>query len=94
MRIRKGQILVPIVRAHCVLAVANVKADGVIEAAVDELPEEQREVFIAHEIEGRSFKELAESTGLSINTLLSRKHYAVLNLRRRLRSVYDEFGNM
>ena len=62
-----------------------------VEAALDELPEEQREVFVAHEIEGRSFNELAASTGLSVNTLLSRKHYAVLHLRRRLRIIYDEF---
>ena len=62
-----------------------------IDAALDELPEEQREVFIAHELEGRSFNELAAATGLSVNTLLSRKHYAVLHLRRRLRTIYDEF---
>ncbi len=62
-----------------------------LENAVDELPEEQRRVFIAHEIEGRSFKELAAETGLSVNTLLSRKHYAVLRLRRRLQAIHDEF---
>jgi RNA polymerase sigma factor (sigma-70 family) len=62
-----------------------------IEAALDDLPDEQREVFVAHEIEGRSFNELAAATGLSVNTLLSRKHYAVLFLRRRLRDIYDEF---
>jgi RNA polymerase sigma factor (sigma-70 family) len=62
-----------------------------LDAALDELPEEQREVFIAHEIEGRSFKELAAETGLSVNTLLSRKHYAVLHLRARLQRLYDEF---
>ncbi|MGA2982765.1 MAG: RNA polymerase sigma factor [Terriglobia bacterium] len=62
-----------------------------IEAALDELPEEQREVFVAHEIEGRSFNDLKAATGLSVNTLLSRKHYAVLHLRRRLRAIYDEF---
>jgi RNA polymerase sigma factor (sigma-70 family) len=62
-----------------------------IDAALDELPEEQREVFVAHEFEGRSFRELAAETGLSVNTLLSRKHYAVLYLRRRLRAIYDEF---
>jgi RNA polymerase sigma factor (sigma-70 family) len=62
-----------------------------IDAALDELPEEQREVFVAHEFEGRSFRELAAATGLSVNTLLSRKHYAVLYLRRRLRAIYDEF---
>jgi len=60
-------------------------------AALDELPEEQRSVFIAHELEGRSFKELAAQTGVSVNTLLSRKRYAVLHLRRRLQSIYDEF---
>jgi RNA polymerase sigma factor (sigma-70 family) len=62
-----------------------------LEDALEELPEEQREVFIAHEIEGRSFKELAVETGLSVNTLLSRKHYAVIRLRERLREVYEEF---
>jgi len=62
-----------------------------IDAALDELPEEQREAFVAHEFEGRSFRELAQATGLSVNTLLSRKHYAVLYLRRRLRSIYEEF---
>ena len=62
-----------------------------LDAALDELPEEQREVFIAHEIDGRSFKELAAGTGLSVNTLLSRKHYAVLHLRKRLQAIYDEF---
>ena len=59
--------------------------------AVDELPEEQREVFVAHELEGRSFKEMAAETGVSVNTLLSRKRYAVLHLRERLQSIYDEF---
>lgn len=62
-----------------------------LEQALDELPREQREVFVAHELEGRSFKELAAETGVSVNTLLSRKHYAVLHLRDRLRSIYDEF---
>jgi len=62
-----------------------------IDAALEELPEDQRHVFIAHEMEGRSFKELAALSGTSVNTLLSRKHYAVLHLRRRLRAIYDEF---
>ena len=62
-----------------------------LELAVKELPQEQREVFIAHEWEGRSFKEMAAETGISVNTLLSRKHYAVLHLRERLQSIYDEF---
>jgi len=61
-----------------------------LEEALAELPEEQQRVFIAHEIEGRSFKEIAEETGVSVNTLLSRKRYAVLHLRRRLQAVYDE----
>ncbi len=62
-----------------------------IDAALEELPAEQREVFIAHELMGYSFKELSEQTGVSVNTLLSRKHYAVLHLRQRLRAIYDEF---
>jgi RNA polymerase sigma factor (sigma-70 family) len=63
-----------------------------LDAALEELPEEQREVFVAHEMEGRSFKELSQATGISINTLLSRKRYAVLQLRLRLQAIYDEFG--
>jgi RNA polymerase sigma factor (sigma-70 family) len=64
-----------------------------LEDAVDELPQEQREVFVGHEVEGYSFKELSARTGVSVNTLLSRKHYAVLHLRQRLRAIYDEFLN-
>jgi len=63
-----------------------------LEDALEELPDEQREVFIAHEIEGRSFRQLAAATGRSVNTLLSRKHYAVLHLRRRLQAIHDEFA--
>lgn len=62
-----------------------------LEAALDELPEEQRDVFIAHEIDGYSFKEIAARTGVSVNTLLSRKRYAVLHLRRSLQAIHDEF---
>ena len=62
-----------------------------LEDALDELPEEQRDVFVAHEIEGRSFKQIAAETGISLNTLLSRKHYAVVYLRERLQEVYEEF---
>jgi RNA polymerase sigma factor (sigma-70 family) len=62
-----------------------------IEDALEELPEEQRAVFVAHEIEGQSFKEISQQTGLNLNTLLSRKHYAVTYLRRRLQSIYEEF---
>ena len=58
--------------------------------ALDELPTEQREVFVGHELEGRSFKEIAAETGANVNTLLSRKRYAVLALRRRLQGFYDE----
>jgi RNA polymerase sigma factor (sigma-70 family) len=62
-----------------------------LELAIEELPEEQREVFVAHELEGRSFKEIAAETGVGLNTLLSRKRYAVLHLRERLQDIYDEF---
>jgi RNA polymerase sigma factor (sigma-70 family) len=62
-----------------------------LELALSELPEEQRQIFLAHEFEGRSFKELSQESGVSINTLLSRKRYAMLHLRERLRSVHDEF---
>jgi RNA polymerase sigma factor (sigma-70 family) len=62
-----------------------------LEAAIDELPREQRDVFVAHEIEGRSFKEMAEETGVNVNTLLSRKRYAIRHLRDRLQNIYDEF---
>jgi RNA polymerase sigma factor (sigma-70 family) len=61
-----------------------------LDDALSELPEEQREVFIAHEVEGRSFKELAAETGVGVNTLLGRKRYAVLHLRRRLQAIHDE----
>jgi RNA polymerase sigma factor (sigma-70 family) len=63
-----------------------------IELAIKELPEEQRGVFVAHELEGRSFKEMSKDTGVSVNTLLSRKRYAVLHLRERLQSIYDDFN--
>jgi RNA polymerase sigma factor (sigma-70 family) len=58
--------------------------------AIEELPEEQRAVFVAHELEGESFSEIAARTGVNLNTLLSRKHYAVRRLRQRLQSIYDE----
>jgi len=63
-----------------------------IEAALGELPPSQREVFLAHEIEGRSFADISAETGVSVNTLLSRKHYAVKRLRKRLQRIYDEAG--
>jgi RNA polymerase sigma factor (sigma-70 family) len=62
-----------------------------LEIALDELPDEQREVFIAHEFEGRSFKELSEESGVKISTLLARKRYAVLHLREKLQNIYSEF---
>lgn len=63
-----------------------------LDDALDELPENQREIFLAHELLGRSFKELAEETGVSVNTLLSRKRYAVLHLRQRLKEMYEDFA--
>jgi RNA polymerase sigma factor (sigma-70 family) len=63
-----------------------------LDAALDEIPQEQRDVFIAHEIEGQSFKDLSQNMGVGLNTLLSRKRYAVLHLRRRLQSIHGEFG--
>src|ERR1700687_1051091 len=72
------------------LYVRNVLLDE-LELALGELPDEQREVFVAHELEGRSFKELSAESGVNVNTLLSRKRYAVLHLRERLRSIHDEF---
>jgi len=71
--------------------IRKIISEAIMEA-VEQLPEEQRYVFIQHEIEGRSFKELAEETGVSVNTLLSRKRYAVLYLRERLLSVYQELS--
>ena len=65
-----------------------------LDEALEDLPEEQREVFIAHEFEGRSFRELSAASGVSVNTLLSRKHYAVLHLRRRLQAIHDEFTKL
>jgi len=61
-----------------------------LELAIAELPGDQREVFVAHELEGRSFKELSAESGVNVNTLLSRKRYAVIQLRRRLQSIHDE----
>jgi RNA polymerase sigma factor (sigma-70 family) len=74
------------------LYLRNVLLDE-LELALDELPDEQREVFVAHELEGRSFKELSAESGVKLSTLLSRKRYAVLHLRERLQSIYDEFTN-
>jgi RNA polymerase sigma factor (sigma-70 family) len=62
-----------------------------IEAALDELPPEQRAAFVGHELEGRSFKELAAGAGVSVNAMVLRKHHAVLYLRRRLQAIHDEF---
>ncbi len=63
-----------------------------LEAALNELPGEQLDVFVAHELEGRNFKELSEESGVKINTLLARKRYAVLHLRERLQQIHDEFS--
>ena len=72
------------------LYVRNLLLDE-LEIALSELPGEQRDVFVAHEIDGRSFKELAAESGVNVNTLLSRKRYAVLHLRHRLQSIHDQF---
>jgi RNA polymerase sigma factor (sigma-70 family) len=72
------------------LYVRNMLLDE-LEFALGELPDEQREVFVAHELEGRSFKELSAESGVNVNTLLARKRYAVLHLRERLQSIYEEF---
>jgi RNA polymerase sigma factor (sigma-70 family) len=64
---------------------------GELDAALDELPEEQRQVFVWHEMEGQSFKDIARATGLNVNTLVLRKHYAVLHLRARLEAIYQDF---
>jgi RNA polymerase sigma factor (sigma-70 family) len=63
-----------------------------LEDAIEELPAAQREVFIAHELTGLSFKEISAETGISVNTLLSRKHYAVLYLRQRLHAIYEDYA--
>jgi RNA polymerase sigma factor (sigma-70 family) len=73
------------------LYIRNVLLDE-LELALEELPHEQSEVFIGHELDGRSFKELSAETGVSVNTLLSRKRYAILHLRERLQNIYDEFA--
>jgi RNA polymerase sigma factor (sigma-70 family) len=72
------------------LYIRNVLLDE-LEVALDELPDEQREAFVGHELEGRTFKEMAEETGVSANTLFARKRYAVLHLRRRLQDIYNDF---
>jgi RNA polymerase sigma factor (sigma-70 family) len=65
-----------------------------LDAALEELPPEQRAVFVAHELEGRSFKEMSADAGVPVATLLSRKHYAVVHLRKRLRAIYEEYVNV
>ncbi len=64
-----------------------------LELAIDELPPDQREVFVAHEIDGTSFKQMAAETGVNVNTLLARKRYAVRRLRQRLQGIHEEFSN-
>jgi RNA polymerase sigma factor (sigma-70 family) len=86
--------LLPSLEAGPETAYARAVLVDELAAAIDELPRDQRAVFVAHEIEGRSFKDLAAETGLPLNTLLSRKHYAVRHLRRRLQTIYDEWRNV
>jgi RNA polymerase sigma factor (sigma-70 family) len=85
------QALLPAADAGPETAYARAVMVEQLEAALAELPREQRWVFIAHELEGRSFKELAAQSGVGLNTLLARKRYAVLHLRRRLQAIRDEF---
>ena len=90
-RARWAEDLLPSPDAGPDAAYARRVLAAALDDALDELPDEQREVFIAHELLGFSFKEIAARTGENVNTLLARKHYAVLHLRRRLQSVYNEF---
>jgi RNA polymerase sigma factor (sigma-70 family) len=85
--------LLPSAEASPEAAYARNMVLDALEDALEELPAEQREVFIAHELTGLSFKEISAETGVSVNTLLSRKRYAVLHLRRRLQSIHDDFVN-
>jgi RNA polymerase sigma factor (sigma-70 family) len=84
------ELLLPADDAPDVALARDVLLDD-LAAAIEELPTDQRDVFIAHELEGASFKELAERSGVPLNTLLARKHYAVKYLRRRLQPTYDEW---
>jgi RNA polymerase sigma factor (sigma-70 family) len=86
----KWEDLLPSPDAGPEAAYARLVLTEELDAALDELPEEQREVFVAYELDGRSFKEMAAETGLSVNTLLSRKAYGVVHLRRRPQAIYDE----
>jgi RNA polymerase sigma factor (sigma-70 family) len=87
-RILEGLLPSPDAGPEAVYARAILLAE--IEAALDELPPSQREVFLAHEVEGRSFADISLETGVAVNTLLSRKHYAVKRLRSRLQDVYRQ----
>jgi len=85
------QDLLPSTDAGPEIALVREELIEELEAALGELPREQREVFIANELEGRSFAELSQESGVKVNTLLSRKRYAVLSMRDRLRALYKEF---
>ena len=84
------QDLLPSTDAGPEAAYAQTALLEALDDGLEDLPEEQRSVFVAHEVEGRTFKELAAETGVSINTLISRKHYAVLHLRERLQAMYEQ----
>jgi RNA polymerase sigma factor (sigma-70 family) len=90
-RARWAEDLLPSPDAGPEAAYARSVLAAALDDALDELPDEQREVFVAHELLGFSFKEIAARTGENVNTLLGRKHYAVLHLRRRLQSIHDKF---
>jgi RNA polymerase sigma factor (sigma-70 family) len=86
-----GELLLPSPDAGPEAALLRSRLLEELKSALALLPEEQRAVFVGHALEGRSFREMAEESGLSVNTLLARKRYAVLALRRRLQRVHDEW---
>jgi RNA polymerase sigma factor (sigma-70 family) len=85
--------ILPEIEAGPAAAYARSVLLAALQQALDELPPAQREVFVAHELDGRSFKEMSASSGIAINTLLARKRYAVLRLRERLQDIYDELDH-
>lgn len=91
--VERLDLALPSLDAGPELALARAALLNALQEALEELPGEQRDVFIAHEIDGISFKEIAQRTGVPMNTLLGRKHYAVLHLRGRLRPLYDELDH-
>jgi RNA polymerase sigma factor (sigma-70 family) len=85
--------VMPAIEAGPAAAYARSVLLAALQEALDELPAAQREVFVAHELDGRGFKEMSKLSGIAINTLLARKRYAVLRLRQRLQDIYDELDD-